>query len=155
MSIKLTRAGFEKLRDELKYLRTTKRKEIIKALAKARAHGDLSENAEYDSAKNEQALLEKRIAELQNTLSTASILDDDRIDASKAFLGATVTVLNMLKDKELQYMLVSKEEADMGAGKISIDSPVGKALLGKEIGAEVQVNIPAGTLRFKIVNIQR
>ena len=155
MATKLTEEGYEKLRGELEYLQTTKRQEIIRAIAAARAHGDLSENAEYDAAKNEQALLEKRISELDATLSNAVILDESNIDSSKAYLGATLTIHDITKDKELCYMLVSKEEASFNEGKISIDSPVGKALLGKEINDEVEVSIPAGIFRYKIKKIER
>ena len=154
MAIKLTREGYEKLRKEFVYLTTTKRKEIVKAIALARAHGDLRENAEYDAAKNEQGLVEKRIAELQEMLTGSSILNED-IDTSRVYLGARVTIHDITKNKELQYMFVNKEEAHLADGKISIESPVGKALLGKSAGDVVTITIPAGTLQYKIVKIER
>ena len=154
MGVKLTRNGYEKLRKELNYLSTTKRKEIVKAIEHARSHGDLRENAEYDTAKNEQVLVEKRIAELGEMLSSATILDED-IDATKVYLGARVTIQDITRKKELQYMIVNKEEAHLREGKISIESPVGKALLGKSTGDVVEITIPAGTLKYKIVKIER
>jgi len=153
--LRLTREGYEKLRNELNYLQTTKRREIVKAIETARAHGDLRENAEYDSAKNEQAHLEKRIAELDDKLSQAVILDNDEIDTSKVYLGAIVTLQDLEKNTEVIYTLVNKEEANFNDGKISIDSPVGKALIGKEIQDEVKVTIPRGTLQYKILKIER
>jgi len=155
MGSKLTREGYEKLKKELEYLQTTKRREVIDAIATARAHGDLRENAEYDAAKNEQGYLEKRIAELDDILANATVIDDSQIDNSKAYLGATLTLQDLDKDKEIRYMLVSKEEASLKEGKISIDSPVGKQLLGKPIDSLVEVTIPAGTLRYKIIKIER
>jgi len=155
MGAKLTREGYEKLKKELVYLQTTKRREVIDAIAKARAHGDLKENAEYDAAKNEQAFLEKRVAELDDILADATVLDESNMDCSKAYLGATLTLHDIGNDRELKYMLVSKEEASFKDGKISIDSPVGKHLLGKAVGEEVEITIPAGTLRYKLLQIER
>jgi len=155
MALHLTREGYEKLQKELVYLRTTRRYEVIKALEVARAHGDLRENAEYDSAKHEQGLLEKRIGEIEDTLSNASILDTAAIDASKVYLGAHVTVKDLTNDKQLQYMIVSKEEAHLKDGKISVESPVGRSLLAKSVGDAVTITIPAGTLQYKILKIER
>ncbi len=155
MATHLTQEGFDRLRKELEFLSSTRRREVIKAIEIARAHGDLKENAEYDAAKNEQGLLEKRIAELSDMLSTAQILDDDAIDASKAYIGARLTLEDMVNDRELQYMLVSKEESNFKEGKISVDSPVGKALVGKGVASEVEITIPAGTLKYKITKIER
>jgi transcription elongation factor GreA len=155
MGAKLTRQGYDKLRNELHYLQTTKRREIIEAIATARAHGDLKENAEYDAAKNEQGHLEKRIAELNDILSTATVLDDTNLDTSKAYLGAILTLQDLERDREFKYMLVSKEEANLKDGKISIESPVGRNLLGKAVGEEIEISIPAGTLRYKLLQIER
>ncbi|MBU1863926.1 MAG: transcription elongation factor GreA [Candidatus Omnitrophica bacterium] len=153
MRLKLTREGYVKLQQEVQYLRTKKRKEVIQAIAKARELGDLRENAEYECAKREQQMLEKRIAELEATLSSVTILEDDQIDTTKAYLGTTVTIYDSINKKELRYVLVNKEEANLSEGKISIDSPVGKNLLGKTVGSEIEITIPAGTLRYKILNI--
>lgn len=155
MASKLTREGYEKLQKELVFLQTTRRREIAEALEKARAHGDLRENAEYDAAKNEQGLLEKRIAELSDTLSSATILDDADIDTSRVYLGATVTLFDLKNNRELQYLLVSKEEANLREGKISAESPIGEALIGKSIDDEVEITVPAGILHYKIVKITR
>lgn len=155
MTVRLTREGYEKLKQELQHLKTVKRPEVIKALAEARAHGDLRENAEYDSAKAAQHNLEKRIGELESQLVDVAIIDSDQIDKDKAYLGATVFLRDVAQGKELKYMLVSKEEADFKAGKISSDSPVGHQLLGKKVGDVVEVVIPAGRTTYKILKIER
>jgi len=151
----LSKEGYEKLDKELRDLKTRGRKEIAEEISEARSKGDLSENAEYDAAKEAQGHLEKRIAELENTLATATIIDDREIDSSKAYVLSTVTILNKKANKEMKYTLVSKDEADFKKGKISVDSPIGKAILGKEVGDEVKVNVPAGTLELEILNIER
>jgi len=155
MVVRLTKQGLEKLQEELKYLKTVKRREVIEAVATARAKGDLRENAEYDAAREAQGLLEKRIAELSDQLTHVDIIDESRMDQSKAFIGATVGLKDLNNNKDLTYMLVSKEEADLKAGRISTVSPVGRALLGKSVGETVEVKIPAGTLKYKIEKISR
>ncbi|MGF1670417.1 MAG: transcription elongation factor GreA [Balneolaceae bacterium] len=151
----LSREGFEKMEAELRDLKTRGRKEIAEEISEARSKGDLSENAEYDAAKEAQGYLEKKIAELENTLATSEIIDEKNIDASKAFLLSTVTILNKNTDKEMQYTLVSKDEADFKQKKISVDSPIGQAILGKEVGDIVHVNVPAGKLELEIKKIER
>jgi len=151
----LSKEGYEKLDKELRDLKTRGRKEIAEEISEARSKGDLSENAEYDAAKEAQGHLEKRIAELENTLATASIIDDREIDSSKAYVLSTVTILNKKTDKEMKYTLVSKDEADFKQGKISVESPIGKSILGKEVGDVVKVKVPAGTLELEILNIER
>lgn len=151
----LSKEGFEKLDKELRDLKTRGRKEIAEEISEARAKGDLSENAEYDAAKEAQGHLEKRIAELENTLATASIIDERNIDDTKAYLLSTVTILNKNTNKEMKYTLVSKDEADFKAGKISVDSPIGQAILGKEVGDVVNVKVPAGKLTLEIKKIER
>ncbi len=151
----LSKEGYERLDKELKDLKTRGRKEIAEEIAEARSKGDLSENAEYDAAKEAQGHLEKKIAELENTLATASIIDDRVIDSSKAYVLSTVTILNKKTKKEMKYTLVSKDEADFKLGKISVDSPIGKAILGKEVGDIVSVKVPAGQLELEILNIER
>lgn len=140
---------------ELRDLKTRGRKEIAEEISEARAKGDLSENAEYDAAKEAQGHLEKKIAELENTLATAKIIEKDDIDTSKAYLLATVTILNKKTNKKMKYTLVSKDEANFKEGKISVDSPIGQAILGTEIGDEVTVDVPAGTLELEVINIER
>jgi len=151
----LSKEGYEKLDKELRDLKTRGRKEIAEEISEARSKGDLSENAEYDAAKEAQGHLEKRIAELENTLATATIIDDREIDSSKAYVLSTVTILNKKSNKEMKYTLVSKDEADFKQGKISVDSPIGRAILGKEVGDVVNVKVPAGTLELEILNIER
>lgn len=151
----LSKEGYEKLDRELRDLKTRGRKEIAQEIAEARAKGDLSENAEYDAAKEAQGHLEKKIAKLENTLATAKIINKDDIDTSKAYLLSTVTILNKKSDKEMKYTLVSKDEANFKEGKISVDSPIGQAILGTEIGDNISVDVPAGTLELEILNIER
>ncbi len=151
----LSREGFEKLEAELKDLKSRGRKEIAEEIAEARAKGDLSENAEYDAAKEAQGMLEKRIAELENALANARILDEEDVKIDKAYLLSTVTIHNQKVDREVKYTLVSKDEADFKKNKISIKSPIGKAILGSEIGEIVEVDAPAGKLKLEIKNIER
>ena len=155
MVVRLTKQGLAKIEEELKFLKTVKRREVIEAVARAREKGDLRENAEYDAAKEAQGFLEKRIAELSDQLSHVDIIDDSRMDQSKAFIGATVILKDLNSAKELTYMLVSKEEADFKAGRISVDSPIGRALLGKSVGEAVDIKVPAGTLKYKIEKVSR
>ncbi|MDZ7693547.1 MAG: transcription elongation factor GreA [Balneolaceae bacterium] len=151
----LSREGFEKLEAELKDLKTRGRKEIAEEIAEARAKGDLSENAEYDAAKEAQGMLEKRISELENALANARILDEEDIKTDKAYMLSTVTIFNHKTEKEVKYTLVSKDEANFKENKISIESPIGSAILGQEIGDIVEVDVPAGTLKLEIKNIER
>jgi len=151
----LTRDGCDKLKEELKTLKTVKRKEIAMALEKARQMGDLSENAEYDSAKQSQAINEKRIRDLEQKILTARILDNENISSDKAYIGATLKLVDIDSKEEIQYILVTEDEADYGQDKISISSPVGKALLGCKIGDIVNIKVPAGALKYKIMEINR
>lgn len=151
----LTPEGYEKLKQELEYLEKVKRKEISKAIAHARSLGDLSENAEYDSAKNEQGYCEKRIAELKGKLSRVKIIDSESIPKDQVFIGAKVLLLDIDTQEQLEYTLVSKEEADYDRGKISIDSPVGGALLQRKVNEMVEIKVPAGTIKYKIIKISR
>lgn len=151
----LSREGYEKLEEELQDLKTRGRKEIAQDIAEARAKGDLSENAEYDAAKEAQGMLEKRIAELENALANARILDEEDIKTDKAYLLSTVTIHNHTMDKEVKYTLVSKDEANFKENKISVDSPIGQAILGTEVGETIEVDVPAGTLKLEIKKIER
>jgi transcription elongation factor GreA len=153
--IHLTHEGHEKLRKELENLKKVKRKKISKDMAKARAHGDISENAEYDAAKEAQALNEKKIQELEMKLASAKILDESRLAKDKALIGATVKLKDLESGEEITYTLVSELEADFAKGKISITSPVGKGLLGQKKGKTVSINVPAGVLKYKIIDITR
>lgn len=151
----LSKEGYEKLDKELRDLKTRGRKEIAEEIAEARAKGDLSENAEYDAAKEAQGHMETKIAKLENTLATSTIIEKDDIDTSKAYLLSTITILNKKTDKEMKYTLVSKDEANFKEGKISVDSPIGQAILGTEVGDEISVDVPAGTLELEILKIER
>ena len=154
-NIYLTAKGHEKLLEELKLLKTVRRRELSREIGIARSHGDISENAEYDAAKEAQAFNEKKIAELEERLSRAQILDDTKIAKDKALVGATVKLKDLDSGEELQYTLLSELEADFSRGKISITSPVGKALLGHKQGDVVEIKVPAGALRYKILKISR
>lgn len=154
MSRILTKEAFEKLREELHELKTVRRARVAKAIAEAREKGDLSENAEYAAAREEQRLLEARIAELEVLLAQSQILDPSQIDTSKVGLLATVRVRNLANGQEFQYTLVPTVDADVRAGKISIESPIGKALLGHAVDDEVAVQVPAGLMRLKVLEIR-
>jgi len=151
----LTAEGLQKLKDELHFLRTKERPRISGDIADARAQGDLSENAEYDAAKEEQGLLEARIAKMENTVSYARILDESQMDDSKAFILSTVVVKNTANGMEQTYKLVSEQEADFSTGRISIKSPIGSGLLGKEVGDQVAISVPAGKVTLEIMDISR
>ena len=151
----LTKEGYEKLKSELSELKGKGRNEIAKAIQKARELGDLSENAEYDAAKNEQGLLEARIAKLETIMAKARIIDQSEIDTSKAYILSTVKLKNLKNKKVFTYTLVAEQEADVKQAKISIASPVGKAVLGKAIGDKVVIDAPAGKMEFELIDISR
>lgn len=150
-----TREGLTKIQDELHELKTKARQEASRAIAEARDKGDLSENAEYDAAKEAQGLLELKINKLETVVANARILDDSQFDTSKAYILSTVKVRNTKTKAEQKFTLVSAKEADLASGKISVDSPIGKGLLGKSKGDKVAVNVPAGTLEFQVLEITR
>ncbi len=153
--IYLTRDGYEKLRKELEYLKKVKRKEFAKAIGEARAHGDISENAEYDAAKERQGLNEKKIAEIEQKLAHARILDHEEISSDEVLIGATVKLKDLDSGKELEYMLVAEEEADYSQNKISVNSPVALGLLNHKANETVKIKVPAGILTYKILKIMR
>jgi transcription elongation factor GreA len=151
----LTRSGHKKLMEELEYLKTAKRRQLSKAVGEARSHGDISENAEYDAAKEAQGLNEKRIAELENKLASARILDDADIPSDEVLIGATVRLKDLGSGEEVEYTLVSEMEADYESGKISVGSPIGSSLLNHKAGETVEIKVPAGILKYKILSISR
>ncbi|ARA92798.1 MAG: transcription elongation factor GreA [Bacteroidetes bacterium] len=153
--IYLTEEGLKSLKEELVYLRTKERPRISRAIAEAREKGDLSENAEYDAAKEAQAHLEARIAKMEETIKQARIVDEKQIDPTKAYILSTVTVKNLKNGMTQTYTLVSAQEADFNQGKISVTSPIGKSLLGRSVGDVVKVKVPAGTVELEIVEITR
>lgn len=149
----LTRKGYEKLMEELDELKTTERQKASKAIADARDKGDLSENAEYDAAKDAQGMLELRINELEKVLSNARIIDASQLDDSKVVVLSNVTIKDLRNNREITYQLVSESEADLKAKKISVTSPMGSGLLGKKVGEIATVETPGGNIEFEIVNI--
>lgn len=151
----LTRNGYEKLREELERLKTVERRKISKAIGEARLQGDISENAEYDAAKDAQGHCEARIAEMEMKLSNVRIIEDQRIPADRIYIGAIVTLQDVSTQSEVKYMLVSPEEADFENNKLSIFSPVGKGLMGHQVGDEVKVEVPAGVSTYKVLKIER
>ncbi|MBI3141396.1 MAG: transcription elongation factor GreA [Bacteroidetes bacterium] len=149
----VTREGFEKMQEELKFLKSVERPRLSNAIAEAREKGDLSENAEYDAAKDEQGHLEAQIAKLEAIIGNSRILDESAIDTSKVTALCKVTVKNHKINKEVTYQLVSEKEANLKEGKISIASPIGKGLLGKVVGDVVDIQVPAGNIKLEVLNI--
>ena len=146
--------GYEKLTAELKALRQ-ERPRIVDAIEDARAHGDLSENAEYDAAKEAQGMLEMRIAKLEEIYSNARLIDESTLDLSKALVLSNVKIKNQANGMELKYTLVAESEADLKTGKISVTSPIGRGLLGKSVGEIAEITVPNGTLKFEVLEISR
>ncbi len=151
--IYLTADGYKKLKDELDQLRSVERPAITAAIAEARDKGDLSENAEYDAAREAQGLLEMRIAKAEAVMANARIIDETKIDTSKVQILSRVTLKNIDSKKEMVYMIVSENEANLREGKLAISTPIAKAILGKKCGEIVEVTVPAGIMRFEILNI--
>jgi transcription elongation factor GreA len=150
----LTKERLVELEKELQEMKTTGRKDMAAKIAEARAHGDLSENAEYDAAKEEQGLFELRISKLESVLSRARVIDPSQFTKDEIHILSTVSIKNLKNDKIIEYMLVSPEEADFQAGKIALTSPVGQGLMGKKVGEKVTVKAPAGILEFEILSIK-
>jgi transcription elongation factor GreA len=152
----VTPEGLQRLKEDLNYLTTKGRSDISKAIGEAREKGDLSENAEYDAAKEAQGLLEARISKLQESIANSRLLDNvEQLDSSKALILSTVEVKNLKLNKVLTFTLVSENEADLKTGRLSVTSPIGKGLLGKSVGDIADVTTPAGTLQFEILAISR
>ena len=150
-----TAEGLKKLRDELDQLKNVERLKASQAIAEARDKGDLSENAEYDAAKEAQGLLEMRISKMETVLSTARIIDESQLDTSKVLVLSTVRMKNTTNGMEVAYTLVAESEADLAAGKISVTSPIGRGLLGKSVGEIAEVKVPNGTMKFEVLEITR
>lgn len=153
--IYLTEEGLKKLQNELNHLKNVERPSISKQIAEARDKGDLSENAEYDAAKDAQGMLELKISKLEEELSNARILDESKIDASKVSVLSKVKLKNLGNNQVLNYILVAEKEADLKSGKLSVTSPIGKGLLGKKIGEVAEIAVPSGTLKLEIISISR
>lgn len=150
-----TEEGLKKLKDELKEMETVQRPAISAQIAEARDKGDLSENAEYDAAKEAQGLLEGKIAKLKEVIANARIIDDSEIDNSKVYILSKVRIKNTGNGMEMEYTLVAENEADLKAKKISVESPIGKGLLGKAVGEIADVSTPNGVMKFEILEINR
>ncbi|HMI02031.1 MAG TPA: transcription elongation factor GreA [Pedobacter sp.] len=150
-----TQDGLEKLKEELQYLKTTGRQQISKAIAEARDKGDLSENAEYDAAKEAQGLHEAKISKLENTLSTARLIDESKLDLTKVLALSIVKIKNVKNGSTMSYQLVAESEADLKTGKISVKSPIAQGLLGKSVGDTTEIQVPAGKIEFEILEISR
>ena len=150
-----TAEGLKKLRDELNQLKDVERPRASQAIAEARDKGDLSENAEYDAAKEAQGLLEMKIAKLEELVANARIIDESQLDVSKVLVLSTVKLKNLANKMEITYTLVAESEADLKTGKISVSSPIGKGLLGKSVGEIAEIKVPNGTLKMEILEITR
>ena len=150
-----TAEGLKKLREEVDFLKSVERPKASQAIADDRDKGDLSENAEYDAAKEAQGLLEMRIAKMEEILANARLIDESQLDTSKVLVLSTVRIKNQVNGMELTYKLVAESEADLKSGKISVTSPIGKGLLGKSVGEIAEIKVPNGTLKFEILEITR
>ena len=150
-----TEEGLKKLKDELEQLMMIERPSVSRQIAEARDKGDLSENAEYDAAKNAQGLLELKISKLQTVISNVRIIDESKMDTSKILILSTVKLKNLKNNAEMTYTLVPEKEADLKSGKISVLSPISKGLLGKKVGDHADIQVPAGTITFEILEITR
>ncbi|WP_407426577.1 transcription elongation factor GreA [Arcticibacter sp.] len=150
-----SKEGLEKLKEELHFLKTEGRNQIAKAIAEARDKGDLSENAEYDAAKEAQGHHEAKISKLQEALASARLIDESKLDTSKVLALSIVKIKNVKNGATMQYQLVSETEADLKAGKISVKSPIAKGLLGKSVGDTVEIAVPAGKIEFEVLEISR
>ncbi|HLW30701.1 MAG TPA: transcription elongation factor GreA [Aequorivita sp.] len=150
-----TAEGLKRLREELDQLRDVERPKASRAIGEARDKGDLSENAEYDAAKEAQGMLELKISKLEEVLANARLIDESQLDLSKVLVHSTVRIKNKANGMEMKYKLVAQSEADLKAGKISVDSPIGRGLLGKEKGEVAEIEVPSGVVQFEILEISR
>ncbi|HKL25756.1 MAG TPA: transcription elongation factor GreA [Desulfuromonadales bacterium] len=151
--VPMTPQGFQKLQEELKRLKRVDRPQVVQAIAEARDHGDLSENAEYDAAKDRQGFIEGRIAELNSKISLAHVIDPAEIDSEKVVFGAKVKLFDTEAENEVSYQIVGEDEADIKLGKLSVNSPVAKALIGHTIDDEVRIKVPSGVRVYEIIDI--
>lgn len=151
--VPMTPQGFQKLQEELKRLKRVDRPQVVQAIAEARDHGDLSENAEYDAAKDRQGFIEGRIAELNSKISLAHVIDPAEIDSEKVVFGAKIKLFDTEAENEVSYQIVGEDEADIKLGKLSVNSPVAKALIGHTIDDEVRIKVPSGVRVYEIIDI--
>ena len=151
--IPFTKAGYEALKEEVRHLKLVERPQVIKAIAEARAHGDLSENAEYDAAKDRQGFVEGRIRDLEHKVAHADIIDPKTVNTDSAVFGCTVVLENLDTEQAVEYQLVGPDESDIGNGRISVSSPLGTAIIGKKVGDEVVVQAPGGKREYEVIDI--
>jgi transcription elongation factor GreA len=152
-SIPITKAGFEALKEQVRILKAFERPKVVKAIAEARAHGDLTENAEYEAAKDRQAFLERQIGELEHRIACADVIDPRTVNTDCAVFGCTVVLENLDTEEEVQYQLVGPDESDVQKGRISVSSPVGRAMIGKKVGDAIVVHAPGGKRQYELVDI--
>ena len=150
-----TAEGLKKLREELNHLKDVERPRASQAIGEARDKGDLSENAEYDAAKEAQGMLEMKISKMEETLANARVIDESQLDVSKVLVLSKVRIKNLANNMEMNYTLVAESEADLKSGKISVSSPIGKGLLGKKVGDVAEVSVPNGKIKFEILSTDR
>lgn len=149
----MTRAGYGALKEEVRRLKEVDRQEVIRAIQEARAHGDITENAEFDAAKERQAFVEGRIRELEYKIACADVIDPATVKTDRVVFGCTVLLENLSNDEPVQYQLVGPDESDVSQGRISVSSPLGRAMIGKEVGDEIVVEAPGGKRRYELVEI--
>ncbi len=151
--IPMTRTGYEALKEKIRQLKGVERQEVIKAIEEARAHGDITENAEFEAAKERQAFLEGTIRGLEHKIACAEVIDPSKVNTDRVMFGCTVVLENLRTEEEAQYQLVGPDESDVSQGRISVSSPLGKAMIGKQVGDEVVVQAPGGQRRYELVDI--
>ncbi len=153
LKIPMTVEGFSRLEEELKHLKAVERPAVIRAIAEAREHGDLSENAEYHAARERQSFIEGRVAELEDKISRAEVIDVHKLSGKQVMFGATVTLLDEDTEEKIKYQLVGQDESDIRAGRLSISSPLARALIGKKVGDTVEVSTPGGSKSYAVVRL--
>ncbi|NVL91329.1 MAG: transcription elongation factor GreA [Desulfobacterales bacterium] len=151
--IPITRAGYEALKEQVRQLKGAERPAVIKAIQEARAHGDISENAEFEAAKERQAFLEGKIGELEHKIAVAEVIDPGQVTTDQVMFGCTVILGNLITEEEVRYQLVGPDESDVLQGRISVSSPLGRAMIRKKVGDEIVVNAPGGQRRYELVDI--
>lgn len=151
--IPMTKAGFGAMKEKVRQLKEVERQDVIRAIQEARAHGDISENAEFEAAKERQAFVEGLISELEHKIACADVIDPSTVNTDRVMFGCTVLLENLNTGEQVRYMLVGSDESDIKQGRISVSSPLGKAMIGKEIGDEILVRAPAGERRYELVEI--
>jgi transcription elongation factor GreA len=152
--VPMTASGYQRLQEELKHLKSVARPEVIKAIAEAREHGDLSENAEYHAARERQSFIEGRVMELEDKISRAEVIDVSKLDGDTVKFGATVTLADEDTDEETTYQIVGQDESDPKAGRLSITAPISRSLIGKQVGDSVEVTTPSGSKSYEIVTVR-